>query len=216
MAYGAGREVRNLGLALVLLAGPAAAEPVVIAALGDSLTAGYGLPPENGFVPQLQAWLTGHGADVELRNAGVSGDTTQGGLSRIGWVLADDVDAMVLALGANDMLRGIDPSVARGNLDGILSAAQEAGVEVLVIGIAAPANYGADYQTEFNAIYPDLVEEYGALHGPDFLAPLLEKAQGSNIEAYLQADHLHPNAEGVKVIVEGLGPSVLELIDRVE
>ncbi|MEX0309274.1 MAG: GDSL-type esterase/lipase family protein, partial [Tateyamaria sp.] len=122
-------------IVLTLWAGLAAAEPVTIAALGDSLTQGYGLPIEQGFVPQLQAWLTQAGHDVQVINAGVSGDTTQGGLSRVAWTLTPDVDAMIVALGGNDLLRGIGPEVSRANLDGIVQAATEAGVEVLVIGM---------------------------------------------------------------------------------
>lgn len=216
MAYGAMRGLRNLGLAVCLAAGPAAAEPVVVAAMGDSLTAGYGLPAEDGFVPRLQDWLAERGAEVNLRNAGVSGDTTQGGLARVGWTLTDDVDAMILALGGNDVLRGIDPAVARTNLDGILDAADAAGVPVLILGIGAPANYGPDYQAAFDAIYPDLAEKHGALLGPDFLDPLAELGAPSDLAGYFQADRIHPNARGVAVIVEGIGPYVLRLIERVE
>lgn len=185
----------------------------MIAALGDSLTAGYGLPAEEGFVPRLQDWLTRNGADVELRNAGVSGDTTQGGLSRVGWTLTEDVDAMIVALGGNDMLRGIDPAVARANLDGILDAADAAGVEVLLIGITAPGNYGAAYKRDFDAIYPALAEAHGALLGPSFLEPLQHLEDPLR---YMQPDGIHPNAEGVERIVEGLGPSVLELVNRID
>ena len=119
----------------------AAAEPVTIAALGDSLTQGFGLVPEAGFVPQLEAWLKDAGADVALINAGVSGDTTAGGLSRVGWTLTPEVDAMIVALGGNDLLRGIDPAASRANLDGILAAAAEADVPVLLVGIESPQRF---------------------------------------------------------------------------
>ncbi len=186
----------------------------MIAALGDSLTAGYGLAAEAGFVPQMQAWLNAQGAETELRNAGVSGDTTRGGLSRVDWTLTPDVDAMIVALGGNDVLRGLDPAAARQNLSGILEAAAKADVKVLLIGIAAPGNYGAEYKRDFDAIYPALAEEYGVLTGPTFLAPL--RAQGGDPRRFLQADGVHPNAEGVKIIVEALGPHVLQLVEAAQ
>ncbi len=211
-AYGAARGLRNLSLALALGAGAAAAEPVVVAALGDSLTAGYGLLPEQGFVPQLQNWLTARGAEVEIRNAGVSGDTTQGGLSRVDWTLTADVDAMIVALGGNDLLRGIDPALTRANLDAILRTAQEKGVEVLLVGLSAPGNYGAEFKRDFDAAFPELAEEYGALYADSFFRGLAD-APGRQAD-YLQPDGIHPNAEGVRLIVEGLGPGVLDLIER--
>lgn len=215
LAYGAARGLRNLALAIVVTGGAAAAQPVVIAALGDSLTAGYGLAEGEGFVPRMQAWLDAQGAEVELRNAGVSGDTTAGGLARVDWTLTDDVDAMILELGANDMLRGIDPAVTRANLSGILDAAGEAGVEVLILGIGAPGNYGPAYKSDFEAIFPELAAEYDALHGPNFLAPLRERVSEAEAGNVMQADGIHPNADGVGIIVEGLGPSVLKLVERV-
>ena len=127
--------MRKVTTALVLvLSGPALAEPLVIAALGDSLTQGYGLPAEDGFVPQLQNWLDQNGADVTVINAGVSGDTTAGGLARVAWTMTPEVDGMIVTLGGNDLLRGIDPAVSRANLDGIMKAAQDAEVEVLLVG----------------------------------------------------------------------------------
>lgn len=195
------------------MVGAAQAETRTIAALGDSLTQGFGLPQEDGFVPQLQAWLQDAGADAVVINAGVSGDTTAGGLSRVDWTLTPDVDAMIVNLGGNDLLRGIDPAVSRANLDGILQAAQDAGVEVLLVGLDAPANYGAEYEAAFDAMYPDLADAYGAAYYPDFFAPLLT---GGDVQAaraaYLQADGIHPNAQGVELIVSGIGPSVLELV----
>ncbi|MDF0601986.1 arylesterase [Psychromarinibacter sp. C21-152] len=214
VGYGAVRGLRNLALGLLIGTGAAAAQPVVIAALGDSLTAGYGLAEGEGFVPTMQAWLDDRGAEVELRNAGVSGDTTAGGLARVDWTLTDDVDGLIVALGANDMLRGIDPAVTRQNLAGILDAAGEAGVEALLFGIAAPGNYGPDYQRAFDAIYPELAEDYDALLGPTFLAPLRDAVGEGDPASVMQADGIHPNAAGVEIIVEGLGPSVLELAKR--
>jgi len=210
------RGVRKVAAAVLLVPGAAAADPVVIAALGDSLTAGYGLPVQDGFVPQLERWLTDRGVAVELRNAGVSGDTTRGGLSRAAWTLTDDVDAMIVTLGGNDLLRGIDPAAARANLAGILQAAAEAGVEVLMFGMTAPGNYGPDYKRDFDAMYADLAAEFDVLLGPDFLAPLTGSSDPAAAVAFMQPDGIHPNARGVAVIVGGLGPSVLELIARVD
>jgi acyl-CoA thioesterase-1 len=216
LAYGALRGARNLIVASLLLVAPLSAAPITIAALGDSLTQGYGLPPEDGFVPQLEAWLRDHGADVVLTNAGVSGDTTAGGLSRVDWTLTPDVDAMIVALGGNDLLRGIDPAVARANLKGILEAAKAAGVPVLLAGMPVPGNYGPDYKAAFEAIYPDLAAEYGAILVPNFLEPITERAaNGAPVGTLMQADELHPSAAGAKLIVEALGPRVLELIGRV-
>lgn len=215
--YGAPNAARNLAAcaAAICLALPAAAGTVTVAALGDSLTQGYGLPPEDGLVPQLQAWLDAAGADVEVVNAGVSGDTTAGGLNRAAWTLTPEVDALIVALGGNDILRGIDPAVSRANLDGILAAAGEAGVEVLLVGLTAPSNYGADYKADFEAIFPDLAAGHGAALLPDLLAPLSRAvAGGTQLGALMQPDGLHPNAQGVAMIVEALGPEVLDLVDR--
>uniref|UniRef100_UPI0008FD6EF5 arylesterase n=1 Tax=Nioella nitratireducens TaxID=1287720 RepID=UPI0008FD6EF5 len=200
-------------LALGLLAAPAAqADEVVIAALGDSLTQGYGLPAEEGLVPQLERWLQERGHDVRLINAGVSGDTTAGGLSRVGWTLSDDVDGMIVTLGGNDLLRGLPPEAARENLRGILDAATARGVEVLLVGMQAPLNYGPDYKAAFDAIYPDLAAEYDTLYVESFLAPIID---APDPRLLMQADGLHPNATGVAVVVAALGPPVEALIDRV-
>lgn len=201
--------------AACLAALPAVAEPVTIAALGDSITQGYGLPQDQGLVPQLQAWLTAHGADAVVVNAGVSGDTTAGGLSRVDWTLSDDTDAMIVALGGNDILRGIGPETSRANLAGILQAARDRGVEVLLVGLPAPNNYGPGYKAAFEAIYPSLAEEYGVLFHPNLFQPIIDRGvmQGEN-QSYMQPDGIHPSAEGVALLVDALGPSVLELIDR--
>nr|WP_127558433.1 arylesterase [Nioella ostreopsis] len=200
-------------LALSLCAAPSWAEEVVIAALGDSLTQGYGLPAEQGFVPQLEAWLQARGHEVRLINAGVSGDTTAGGLARIAWTLTSDVQALIVTLGGNDLLRGLPPEAARANLAGILDAAAEAGVEVLLIGMEAPLNYGPDYQAAFDAIYPELAAEYGTVYAESFLAPVVA---APDLRAVMQADGIHPNAAGVALIVEALGPAVEALVTRVE
>ena len=197
-------------LALALLAAPAAAqEPVTVVALGDSLTHGYGLPPNEGFVPQLDRWLDAHGApEVEVVNAGVSGDTTAGGLARFDWSVSDGADAMIVALGGNDLLRGIDPAASRANLAAIMEKADAAGLPVLLSGMQAPLNYGPDYKEAFDSMYPDLAEAHGALLDPFFLSGVEED------RSLWQEDGLHPNAEGVAVIVERIGPKVLELVER--
>jgi acyl-CoA thioesterase-1 len=196
-------------------AGVTHSEQVTIAVLGDSLTQGYGLVDGQGFVPQLQAWLDAKGADAKLINAGVSGDTTAGGLARVAWTLTPDVDAMIVALGGNDLLRGIAPEVARANVEGILTAARDANVEVLLVGMQAPGNYGPDYKQAFDALYPDLARAYGTLFLESFFAglPTRDPAQ---LGAYLQADGIHPNATGVALIVDGFGPKVLELIESAQ
>jgi acyl-CoA thioesterase-1 len=197
---------------MLLASGPALADEVVIATLGDSLTQGYGLVSEQGFVPQMQGWLDAQGLDVRLINAGVSGDTTAGGLARIHWTLTEDVDALIVALGGNDVLRGIDPGVSRANLDGILSVAQDRKLPVLLVGISVPGNYGPEYQTSFRAIFPELAEIHGATLYPDFLTAITEEDTGTALATLLQGDGIHPNAEGVRRIVEDMGPSVKALV----
>ncbi|MDP4032793.1 MAG: arylesterase [Pseudorhodobacter sp.] len=189
------------------------AAPATIVALGDSLTAGYGLAAEDGLVPQLQAWLSAHGAEVALLNAGVSGDTTAGALARLDWTLTPEVDAMIVTLGGNDMLRGTDPGNSRANLKAILAEAQARNLPVLLVGISAPGNYGPDYKTRFDAIYPDLAAEYGALLVDDFFAPLTGE-NPTSLGQFMQTDGIHPNADGVTRIVESLGPKVLALLAR--
>ena len=206
-------------LGFALLGPPLAwADEVVIAAFGDSLTQGFGLPEAQGFVPQLQGWLQAQGAEVRLINAGVSGDTTAGGLARVDWTLTPDVDGMILALGGNDLLRGLDPAQARGNLRGIMTAADAADVEVLLIGMEAPGNYGPAYKAEFDAIYPDLAEEHDVVYLESFFAGLMEAGvlpDPAALQPYFQADGIHPNAEGVARIVGAVGPKVLELVKEI-
>lgn len=189
----------------------------VIAALGDSLTQGYGLVQEDGFVPQLQAWLGANGAQVRIINAGVSGDTTAGGLARVDWTLTDEVDAMIVALGGNDLLRALPPETSRANLTGILRKAADRDVPVLLIGLTAPGNYGPDYKAEFDAIYPDLAAEFETLYVPSFLGAVQAQLdQGAALRDFMQRDGIHPNTQGVAEIVAALGPQVLALIARVD
>ena len=200
-------------IVMVFWAGCVWAQAVTIAALGDSLTQGYGLPVEDGFVPQLEGWLTAAGHDVRVINAGVSGDTTAGGLSRAAWTLTPDVDAMIVALGGNDLLRGIDPEVSRANLGGILQAADAANVPVLLIGMQAPGSYGPEYKAAFDGMYPELAAEFGTLYLDSFFAGLGGVGTDpADVRQYMQADGVHPNATGVARIVEGVGPLAVELI----
>ena len=200
--------MRN-GLILSLFATAAWAEPVTVAALGDSLTAGYGLAQDEGFVPQMQAWLDDQGAEVTLLNAGVSGDTTAGGLSRVDWTLTPDVDGVIVALGGNDYLRGLDPQVSRDNLNQILAKTQAADVPAMLIGLQAGTNYGADYAEAFNGMYPALADTYDVPLAPDWFSALRD----ADRTKYLQADGIHPNAVGVKLIVAALGPAVLDFVE---
>lgn len=207
--------MRNLTFACAL-ASPALAQPATIVALGDSLTAGYGLPEGDGLVPQLQTWLRARGHDVTILNAGVSGDTTAGGLARLDWSLTPETDALIVALGGNDMLRGLAPSEARSNLDEILKRGSAKGLPILLVGLAAPRNYGPDYKAEFDAIYPDLAQKYGTLIDRNLFAPLVANgADSATVAPYFQNDGIHPNKDGVAKIVAALGPQVEELLGRV-
>ncbi|GAB5447964.1 arylesterase [Gymnodinialimonas sp.] len=214
-SYGALARLGKVAL-FAGFAAPALADETTILALGDSLTAGYGLVQEEGFVPQLEGWLEGQGHAVTLINAGVSGDTTAGGLARVEWSLTPEVDAIIVALGGNDFLRGIDPAVSRANLDGILQVARDADLEVLLVGIVASGNYGPDYQQEFNGMYPDLAQTYGTLLERDFFNGFRASVDaGADVSEFMQRDGIHPNAAGVALIVEDLGPQVAALIERV-
>ena len=176
--------------------------------LGDSLTAGYGLASRDSPPARLEAALRKRGLDVGVIDAGVSGDTTAGGLARLEWALSDRPHAVIVALGANDALRAIDPTVARSNLDRLLAALSERGLPVLLVGMLAPRNLGSEYGERFDAIYPELAERHGALLYPFLLDGV------ATVPALNQADGLHPNAAGVEVIVERILPSVLCLAHR--
>jgi acyl-CoA thioesterase-1 len=187
---------------------PAAAEPVRILAFGDSLTAGYGLPAEQGFVARLQQAIDKAGLSARVLDGGVSGDTTAGGLARLDWSLADQPDAVILELGANDGLRGLDPAATRENLDAMLAKLTAAGKKVLLAGMLAPPNLGPEYGEEFNRIYPELAEAHGVLFYPFFL-------DGVAADPMLnQGDGIHPNEAGVRRIVEGMMPEVRRLIEQ--
>ncbi len=178
-------------------------------ALGDSLTAGWGLGAGEGLVPQLQAALVAQGYNVEVVNAGVSGDTTAGGLARLDWALADKPDAALVALGANDMLRGLPPETAKTNLDAVLTKLAAAGVPALLAGMKASPSLGSDYVRRFDALYPELAERHNIPLYPFFL-------DGVAADPTLnQGDGIHPNAAGVRRIVAGLAPMAARLLDAV-
>lgn len=208
--------VALIAAAAVLPANLSHASDPTIAALGDSLVHGYGLSPSDGFVPQLERWLLDHGQAVHITNAGVSGDTTAGGLARTDWTLTPDVDAIIISLGGNDVLRGIDPAESRSNLWGIMEKARAKAIPILLVGISVPNNFGREYTQDFEQIYPDLAQEFGALYYPNFLSALVELPDRQNVlEQYFQSDALHPNAQGVPLVVEAMGPTVVALINSI-
>ena len=186
----------------------ALAQPVTILALGDSLTAGLGLEASEAFPARLEAALKAKGLDVRIVNGGVSGDTAAAGLARLDWVLTDDVDGLIVELGANDALRGLDPAQTETALDGILAKAAARKLPVLVAGMRAPPNLGPDYVAGFDAIYPRLAEKYGAMLYPFFLDGVAAQPSLN------QADGIHPNGKGVDIIVGRIMPSVEGLIRR--
>ncbi|GKY86169.1 arylesterase [Sinisalibacter aestuarii] len=193
------------------------AEPVTLLAFGDSLTQGYGLAQNEGFVPRLQRWLTDHGADVKVINGGVSGDTTAGGAARIAWSLTPEVDAVLVALGGNDLLRGIEPAESKANLDAILTEIESRGLPALLVGMEATGNFGDSYKTAFDALYPALAGAHGISLYPQFLQALVDLGDRQEVlRDYLQADATHPNPEGVALIVEAMGPAVLDLVEQAE
>jgi acyl-CoA thioesterase-1 len=175
--------------------------------LGDSLTAGYGLPSAQAFPVRLEAALRARGIAVTVLNAGVSGDTTAGGLARLDWSLADKPTHAIVELGANDMLRGLDPAQAKRNLDQILTRLRKEKLPVLIAGMLASRNLGADYQSRFDAIYPDLAKHHNVALYPFFLDGV------ATDPALNQSDGIHPNARGVDIIVERILPAVLTLLE---
>ncbi|WP_299715519.1 arylesterase [Tardiphaga sp.] len=195
------------GLTLTLQIAPAAAQagvagPVKLVVLGDSLSAGYGLPAPAAFPVRLQKALNDKGIAVEMINAGVSGDTTSGGLGRLDWSVPEGTQGVILELGANDALRGTDPKVPRAALTEIIKRLQARKIAVLLCGMLAPPNYGPDYAQKFNSIYPDLAKEFGVPLYPFFL----EGVAGNT--ALALPDGMHPTAEGVDIVVKNILPSV--------
>jgi len=210
--------VHRLTVALLMLTGlaasmttPAAAQdgtPLKIVAFGDSLTAGYGLPAQDAFPAKLQAALKAKGHNVEIENAGVSGDTASGGLSRLDWSIPDGTDAVIVELGANDMLRGVDPQVTRQALDEILARLTARNIAVLFCGMRAAPNMGADFARAFESIFAELAKKYDVIFYPFFLDGVAAQAK------LALRDGVHPNAAGVDIIVANIVPKAEELIAR--
>ena len=213
-SYGHWRAlVQALGFAAGLLAAfvaPASARVLRLVILGDSLTAGYGVPPGKAFPDQLQAALTAKGWEVDVVNSGVSGDTAEDGLARYGWAVPADADALIVELGANDMLRGLPPDETKKALASILGKAKAGHLPTLIAGMRAAPNLGADYNRAFNAIYPALAEASGAILYPFFLDGVAGDPKLN------QPDGLHPTAAGAAVIVSRMLPSVEDLLRRAE
>ena len=189
-------------LALVALSGISTAEPARIVAFGDSLMAGYGLAPGESFPEKLEQSLRERGHDVVITNAGVSGDTSTGGLQRLDWSVPDDTDLVILELGANDMLRGISPDITRSNLDEMIARLGSRQIDVLLAGMLAAPNLGPDYAAAFNPIYPDLAHQYELQLYPFFLDGVAAQPE------LLLGDGMHPNARGIDMMVERMLPIV--------
>ena len=201
------RSALSLFLSMLVIGGPAAAaNPPQILVFGDSLAAGFGLPPEASFPARLEARLAADGVRARVVNAGVSGDTTAGGLKRLDWALADKPDLVILELGANDALRGIDPESVRANLDTMIGRIRASGAKLLLTGMQAPPNWGEAYKKRFDSLYPELAKAHGVALYPFFL-------DGVAMEPALnQPDGLHPNARGVAALVDRIAPHVEKLL----
>ena len=198
-----------IAAAAVLLPARAAERAVRVVALGDSLTAGYGLAADAAFPARLEKALAAKGLSITVANAGVSGDTASGGLARLDWSVPEGTDAVILELGANDMLRGIDSKVTQRALEEIVRRLTERRIVVLVAGMRAIPNLGIDFASGFETIYPEIASKYGALLYPFFLDGVAGDAKLN------QRDGLHPTAAGIDVIVGGILPKAEELIARV-
>jgi acyl-CoA thioesterase I len=182
-------------------------EPVIVA-FGDSLTAGLGLAESEAFPAQLEQALRARGQDVKIVNAGVSGDTAAAGLARLNWALPDDASAVIIELGANDALQGLDPQATKAALEKIITEVKARGLLILLAGMEAPPNMGKDYATAFRALYADLAQRYDLVFYPFFL-------DGVALDDRLTLDDgMHPNAQGVARIVQGILPKVEELLAR--
>lgn len=205
-----GKHLRVIVITLLLVAGTVAvrAEPYQIVGFGDSLMAGYGLPPGEGFTEKLQAALNAEGHDVIVANAGVSGDTSSGGLSRLDWSVPDGTGLVLLELGANDMLRGIDPALTRANLDSMLTRLADRKIPVLLIGMRAAPNLGPDYQKAFDAIFPGLAAKFGVPLYPFFLEGVAADP------SLILDDGMHPNAAGIDRMVAAITPQIGGLLPR--
>jgi acyl-CoA thioesterase-1 len=195
--------------ALVQAPAAAATKPIKMVVLGDSLSAGLGLSASAAFPERLQKALKAKGIEVDMTNAGVSGDTSSGGRDRLDWSVPEGTEAVILELGANDALRGIDPKLTFSALSDILTRLKARGIPVLLCGMVAPPNYGSDYSARFNAIYPELAKSFAVPLYPFFL-------EGVAADATLnQADGMHPTPEGVDIIVKNILPSVEALLGAI-
>jgi acyl-CoA thioesterase I len=194
--------------ASLLLADQAKAREPVIVAFGDSLTAGLGLPENESFPAQLEQALRARGQEAKVINAGVSGDTAAAGLARLDWAMPDDASAVIIELGANDALQGLDPAATKATLEKIITQVQARGLPILLAGMEAPRNLGKDYVDEFRALYQDLAARYNLVFYPFFLDGVILD------DNYMQGDGLHPNAAGVAQIVDRILPKVEELLAR--
>ena len=203
------------GFLFVALTFGAQAETVRGVGFGDSLMAGFQLPAGTGFPEQLQAALRADGYDVEIANAGVSGDTTSGGLARLDWSVPDGTDFVILELGGNDALRGIAPEITRDNLDRMIAGLKGRGIDVIIAGMLAPPNMGADYGDRFNAIFADLAAEHDVPLYPFFLdGALVESDDGAvMVDGMMQPDGIHPTEAGVAAMVERFAPLMRAYLD---
>ena len=205
------RSIATALLSISLLGAAPPKERPLILAFGDSLTAGYGLDQGIGFAPQLQAMLRRHGIKAEVADGGVSGDTTEAGKARLTWMLDDarrTPDLIILELGANDMLRGLDPTLARANLDAMLTELERRKIPVLLAGMRAAPNLDPTYVATFDAIYPELARKHGAILYPFFMDGVAAQP------GMIQPDGLHPSFEGVKRIVTGITPTVKQALAK--
>ncbi len=209
--YGAPARLVYALLAIIACAAPAAAKDVHIVALGDSLTAGYGLPPGLGFAPQLEAALRRHGVRASVADAGVSGNTAAQGRARLAWTLdglRHKPDLAIVALGANDMLRGLPPAQTRADLDAIVAELKRRGIKVLIAGMRSAPNLGPDYRRAYEGIFPELARKHGAALYPFFLAGV------AGNDSLALPDRMHPNFQGIKRMVSGITPTVLKALGR--
>ena len=198
-------HIAVLMLALMTVANPAwadATKPVKLVVLGDSLSAGLGLPAQQAFPTKLQKSLQAKGIAIDMTNAGVSGDTTSGGRDRLDWSVPDGTDGVIIELGANDAMRGIDPDLTRAALTDIVGRLKARKIAVMLCGMLAPPNFGADYGARFNSIYPDLAKQFDVPLYPFFLDGVAADAKLN------QADGIHPTAEGVDIVVNNMLPTV--------
>ena len=184
-------------------------QPIRLVALGDSLSAGYGLPQEAAFPVVLERALKAKGYKVEVTNAGVSGDTTSGGLDRLDWSVPDGTDGVILELGANDMLRGLDPALARRNIEAIVERLKARNIPVMLAGMYASRNLGPDYVQKFDSLYPDIAKKYDLVLYPFFLDGVAGE------RALNLPDGMHPTAKGIEIIVERILPSVESFLARI-